>query len=96
VFPIKNGLKQGDALSPLLFNFASEYTFRMVQVNHDGLKINCIHQIWVYADVVIILDGSVKSTKKSTEAFVVASKETELEVDGDKTKYLVLSQDQNA
>jgi hypothetical protein len=24
-FPIQNGLKQGDALSPLLFNFALEY-----------------------------------------------------------------------
>jgi hypothetical protein len=27
-FPIKNGLKQGDALSPLLFNFALEYDIR--------------------------------------------------------------------
>jgi len=25
MFPIRNGLKQGDALSPLLFNFALEY-----------------------------------------------------------------------
>jgi len=25
-FPIRNGLKQGDALSPLLFNFALEYS----------------------------------------------------------------------
>jgi hypothetical protein len=32
-FPIKNGLKQGDALSPLLFNFASEYAIRRVQAN---------------------------------------------------------------
>jgi hypothetical protein len=31
-FPTKNVLKQGDALSPLLFNFALEYTIRMVQV----------------------------------------------------------------
>ena len=37
-FPIRNGLKQGDALSPLLFNFAVECTIRRVQFNHDGLK----------------------------------------------------------
>jgi hypothetical protein len=29
-FPIKNSLKQGDALSPLLFNFALEYAIRRV------------------------------------------------------------------
>jgi Ran GTPase-activating protein (RanGAP) involved in mRNA processing and transport len=45
MFPIRNGLKQGDALSPLLFNFASEYTMRRVQVNQDGFKLNGIHQL---------------------------------------------------
>jgi len=31
MFPIKNGLKQGDTLLPLLFKFAVEYTIRCVE-----------------------------------------------------------------
>jgi hypothetical protein len=37
-FPIQNGLKQGDALTPLHFNFALEYEIRKVQKNQVGLK----------------------------------------------------------
>jgi len=49
-FPIRNGLKKGDALSPLLFNFALENDIRRVQVNQDGMKLNGTHQLLVYAD----------------------------------------------
>jgi hypothetical protein len=53
-FPIKNVLKKGDALSPLLFNFVLEYAIRRVQVNQDGWKINVTQQLLVYVDDVDI------------------------------------------
>jgi hypothetical protein len=62
-FPIKNGLKQGDALSPLFFNVALEYAIRRVQANQEGLKLNGTHQRLVYADYVNILGGSIHTIR---------------------------------
>jgi len=74
-FPIRNGLKQGDALSPMLFNFALEYAIRTVQVNRDGLKLNGTHQLLAYADDVNILGGSIHTLKENPEALVAATRE---------------------
>ena len=96
MFLIKNGLIRRDALSPWLFNFALEYAIKRVQINRDGLKLNDTHQLFVYADDVNILGGSVQTVKKNAGALVVASKETGLEVNSDKTKYMIMSRDQKA
>ena len=96
MFPIRYGLKQGDALSPLLFNFALEYAIRRVQVNQDGLKLNGTHQLLAYDNDVNILRGSVHTVKKNAEALVAATKEIGLEVNAYKTKYMTVFRDQNA
>jgi len=83
MFPIRNGLTQEDALSPLLFKFALEYSIRRLQVNQDGLKLNDTHQLLVYADDVNILGGSVPTMKENAETLVVASKQIGLEVNAD-------------
>ena len=85
IFLIRHGLKQGNSLSPLLFNFAVEYAIRMVQVNQDGLKLKGKHQFLFYADDVNTLGGNLNqhTIKENTEALVVASKETGLEVNAD-------------
>ena len=80
---------------PLLSIFALLFAIRRAQINQDGLKINCTNQILVHADV-DTLDRSVHTIKKNTEVLVVASKETGLEVNADKTKHVAMFQDQNA
>ena len=89
-------MKQGDALSPLLFNFSLEYVIRRVQVNQDGLRLNGTHQLLAYADDANILGGSFHTVKKNAETLVTAAKVIGLEVNADKAKYMVVSRDQRA
>jgi len=75
----------------LPFNFVLEYAIRNFQVNQKGLKLNGEYQLLVYADDVHVLDGSVHTTKKNIEASVVASNDTGLKINAEKTKNMVVS-----
>jgi hypothetical protein len=73
-------LKQGDALSPLLFNFALGYAIRKVQENQVSLELSGTHPLLVYADGINLLDNSINTIKDNTETLLEVSRDVGLEI----------------
>jgi hypothetical protein len=71
----------------LLFNFALEYAIRKVQDNKEGVELNGTHQLLIYTDDVKIL---VKTT-----GLLESNRYVGLELNTEKTKYMILSFHQN-
>jgi hypothetical protein len=86
-FRIQNCLKQDDALSTLLFNFALEYAIRKVQESQVGLKLNGIHQLLACDVDVNLLGDNIETSKKNTNNLIDSSQEFRLEINVEKTKY---------
>jgi hypothetical protein len=93
-FPIQKVLRQGNALSPLLFNVALEYAIGKVQEKQMRLKLNGTHQLLSYADDVNLLGDNIKTMKRNTETVTDVSKEVGLEVNVEKTRYTLVSRHQ--
>jgi hypothetical protein len=80
-FPIQNGPKQGDALSPLFYNFALEY-FKKIEI---GLELYGTQQLLVYADDDNLLGDSINTIKENSESLLEASRDVGLETNAEKT-----------
>jgi hypothetical protein len=84
-FLIQNCIKQGEALLLLLFNFVLEYDIRKIQENWVGLTLNGTNQLLAYGDYVNLLGDN-------TKPLIYVSNEVHLEINEEKTMYMLLFQ----
>jgi hypothetical protein len=80
----------------IAFQYSLEYAVRKVQGNEVSFELNGTLHLLVYADDVNLLDDSTNTIKENTETLLEASRDTGLEINVEKTKYMIMSRHPNS
>jgi len=89
-FEVRNGLRQGDALSPTLFNLALERVIREMQ-NSREMEMLGGNTLLAYADDIVILGKSKAELTTSTLNLLKNSEKMGLRVNESKTKFMIVT-----
>lgn len=93
-FQVMKGLRQGDALSCMLFNLTLESAMRKLDVNPGGTLLNRTTQALTFADDVDLLSRRVDYLRENFLKIDEEAKKAGLEVNEAKTKYMFMSRNQ--
>jgi hypothetical protein len=80
----------------LVFNFALEYAIRKVQEKEVGLELNGTYQLLVCDDDDNLLGDSINTIKENIESLLEDSRDVGLEINAEKTKYMIMSRCPNS
>ncbi|KAL4112400.1 hypothetical protein QTP88_016199 [Uroleucon formosanum] len=89
-FEVQSGLKQGNAMFPILFNLALEKVVRDISINYE-MELNDKNIMLAYADDIVILGDTKDDIVEVTEKLIESSHRMNLVINENKTKYLVMS-----
>jgi sorting nexin-29 len=90
-FKVDRGLKQGDVTSTILFNIVLEYVKSRLTITPKGNMFNMMTQCIAYADDIVLLGRSVNYLKEILEELKQGAKKVGLEINQDKTKYMIMT-----
>jgi len=89
-FKVQTGLRQGDALSPMLFNLTLEKVVRDM-TKERKMNLGELNVLLAYADDIVIMGNSRDEVIQTTRKLLKTSKRMGLEVNQQKTKYNCMS-----
>ncbi|KAI5635421.1 guanylate kinase domain-containing protein [Phthorimaea operculella] len=94
-FDVITGLKQGDALSPLLFNLVLEHAIRKVLALDGGVELNGKHKVIGYADDLALLGQCQSDVEAMVRTLELEGKSVGLSINRDKTEYFLMRRYKN-
>jgi hypothetical protein len=94
-FKVDRGLKQGNVISAILFNIVLEYVISRLTITPKGIIFNKMTEFIAYADDTVLLGRSVNYLKETLEELKQGAKKVGLEINQDKTKYMIMSRNKD-